>query len=133
MADDPNPQLREKLNAALDILTPQLDGLHVLVGVSFTDDLLAQLTNQLGARIRRRDLSHGAINAIDALRSAMEALEADGWPELSTAPLPKDLLDELKLEMAHIKAAADVFAAEQAAKRIAVDLGTATTKPDTRK
>lgn len=128
MADDPNLVLRAELVATLEILIPQIRGLHALALVS-SDDLAVAVTKQIHIRERRRDLLAATVHAIDGLIQALATLDADGYPTpIPDAAVPADLLTELQGEETDMDAAVDLFALEQATS-ISVLLGIPTEKP----
>ena len=128
MAADPNPALRAELNAALDVLAPQIRGLHDLAAVSISADLAASVAEQIVERERRRDLLNAAIATLDAGHDAMNALEADGYPALPDATIIASQFNELQEQSSDLDTAIGIFA-EQASKGTVV-LGTPTAKPD---
>ena len=65
MADDINPALRAELVAALDVLTPELRGLHDLTNVSISPELASSVWLQIVIRERRSNLIQLMINAMD--------------------------------------------------------------------
>lgn len=113
MADDPNPALRAELVAAIAVLAPQIRGLHDFALVSITTDLAAEIAKQIAARERRRDLINHVIQWLDGALQALNALQADGYPALPTAPIPAALLSELRGENTDLEAAVGLFS-EQA-------------------
>lgn len=109
MADDPNPALRAELLAALAVLAPQIRGLYDLADIPASDGLEVAIARQIAERERRRDLINAAIAALDGALEALNALEADGYPALPTAPLRADMLAELQGEHADIETAVGLF------------------------
>src|SRR6266550_5988870 len=99
MADDPNPALRRELDAADVLLDPEIRGLADLLNVSVSDDLRTQIQFLLEMRTRRRHLIQRVLNALDAVRVALDALAADGYPTLDNIELPAALFDELQKEL----------------------------------
>jgi hypothetical protein len=128
MANDPNPALRDELNAALKLLAPQIRGLHDLAAVSINADLLAQVNTQIVSRERRRDLIKVVLSNLDTTVSALQAIEADGYPTLEPVVVPVTVFGELRGEMDDLAAAASVFKADQAV-RMAIGLGDSAAKP----
>jgi hypothetical protein len=122
MADDPNPALRAELTAALAVLAPQIRGLRDLSAVSISSDLVAEIIVQAGDRERRRDLIHAVISALDQVVATRVALEADGYPTLTTSPVVQSLFSELQEEAGDLQAAVAVFTTDQAAT-MAITLG----------
>lgn len=122
MADDPNPQLRAELVAALAVLAPQIRGLHDLMAVSISSDLGNEIQAQIVARERRRDLIAVVIQWLDGALHALNALQADGYPVLAPIQTPPALLSELTAQQSDLDAALGLFAPEQAAT-ISVALG----------
>lgn len=123
MADDPNPELRAELMAALAVLAPQIRGLHDLDGVSISMDLKAEVDTQILAREQRRNLIQTSIDELDAVVRALTMLEADGYPALEPVPVMSSLFQELREEVADVEAAAGVFKADQA-MTMSIGLGT---------
>lgn len=112
MADDPNPTLRAELVAANAVLAPQIRGLHDLAVVSISSDLAAEVAKQIAIRTDRRDLINAVIAALDVAWQALNTLQANGYPSLSTAPLQPSLLSELRGEETDLDAAVGLFTAE---------------------
>lgn len=124
MADDPNPALRAELVAAIEVLAPQIRGLHDLALVSITADLAAEISKEIVVRERRRDLINAVIAMLDSAWQALNALEADGYPSLPTAPIPAALFSELHGDEADIEAAVSLFT--QQAVSVGLDVPNAT-------
>lgn len=122
MASAVDPALRAELEQALAVIEPQIRGLHDLTTTSITAELKAAIEAQIVPRERRRDL-------IKAVLTALDALEADGYPALDKADLPANLFDELQGENTDIEAAVDVFEESGPASHIAVSLGEPAEKP----
>lgn len=127
MADDVNPQLRAELNAALDVLAPQIRGMHDLLAVSISDQLRAEISTVVANRERRRDLIQAVLNDLDAALRERTALEDDGYPSLPNVSIVNSQFSELQGEAADLQAAVGVFGQE--ASRLSVGLGAAADKP----
>jgi hypothetical protein len=110
MADDPNPALRAELQAAIDVLAPQIRGLTDLDTISLSSDLKAAIDQQIVVRQRRSNLLSSVISTLDRVIVARTALEADGYPTLPTAIIAQTLFTELKGDNSDIDAAVGVFA-----------------------
>jgi hypothetical protein len=113
MADDPNPALRTELNAALAVLAPQIRGLNDLATTSISTELLAEVNDQITARVRRQGLIQAVLNGLDAALAELEALDADGYPDLPAVPVLGSLFAELQEESSDLAAATGVFSDEQ--------------------
>lgn len=124
MADDPNPQLRAELMAALTILNREISGLNALSagGVAISAELRSIVVNELIRRERRRDLIRDALDALDKVVSRLYALEADGYPYLDPVAVAGSLFVELNDEMTDIENAVAVFRADPAA-HVTIRLG----------
>lgn len=122
MAADPNPALRDELNSALNVLAPQIRGLHDLVAVSIDEDLRGLVSAQIVGRERRRDLIKAVLANLDTTVTSLQALDADGYPALDVVSVPPASFGELTGEMSDLAAAAAVFKADQAAK-LSIGLG----------
>lgn len=123
MADDPNPELRAELLAALAVIDPQIRGLHDLAVVSISAELAAAIQQQIVERERRQRLLQAAIASLNAVVTALDELEADGYPALPDAFLDPNLLAELNEEENDLDAASGIFVPNVAAA-ISIDLGT---------
>ncbi len=115
MADDPNPALRAELTDALAVVASQVRGLNGLATSSISADLAAEVTKQITARTHRRDLITNVIQKLDDALRALNTLQADGYPELLTAPISAALLNELRGEEDDLEAGIGVFAPALAA------------------
>ncbi len=110
MAFDPDPPLRAELNAALDVVVPQIAGLHHLEMVSALGaDLQAEFQLADTERSRRRDRIVAVIQALDGVVVAYEALLADGYPTLAPVPIVAAVANELAIEQVLLNAAIAVF------------------------
>jgi len=127
MADDVNPELRAELSAALEVLAPQIRGMHDLLNVSISDELHAELSDVVQKRERRRGLIQAVINNLDSTLTARTALEEDGYPSLPKVTIVNSQFTELQGEAADLQAAVGVFSQE--ASRLSVGLGAAADKP----
>lgn len=119
MAADPNPALRSELNAALNVLAPQIRGLHDMAAVSISPDLLVEINAQITVRERRRDLIRAVISNLDTVVMALQALDADGYPTLDAMIVQPGLFTELQGEVSDLEAAAAVF---KGADQIGLDI-----------
>jgi hypothetical protein len=120
--NDPNPALRAELLAAEGVLAPEIRGLHAIrvinatndpQGVVVSPDLLAVVTQQITVRERRVALLVAVLNALDAVITARDSLEADGYPNLSVAVVDGTLFSEIQGEQSDLQAAIAVFATNQ--------------------
>lgn len=127
MADDPNPQLRAELNAALADLEPQIRGLHDLAAVSISADLIASVTQQIIEREYRRNLITTALARLDDAHDAMNTLEADGYPALPQATIIASQFNELQEQQTDLETAIALF--REQASRMTVGLGEPSAKP----
>lgn len=123
MADDPNPQLRASLNAALNVVTPEVRGLIDLLALPrISSGLHDSLMAALQKRQFRENLLQTAISGLDAVVQALANLEEDGYPSLDPISLPSDQLAELQGDAGDLNAAVSVFSATLASQ-IQVNLG----------
>lgn len=111
--NDPSPSLRDELIKALAVLAPQNRGLRDLATTSISDELRAQVEEQIAARTHRVDLIEVVIVALNGVVTALNALDADGYPALPASPILGSLFSELQEENADLAAAMAVFASEQ--------------------
>ena len=107
--NDPNPTLRAEYEAALAILDPQIRGLEDIATMSISADLLAQIQNQIAARIQRQTLIKNVINRLNSVIEAITTLLEDGYPNLPAAAITDLLFAELKEENRDLVAAMNVF------------------------
>ncbi len=97
--------LRAELNAARSILLPQVQGLVDLAGMPFfSAEAMVEIERELADHRRRLTLIDDVLNALDAL-------EADGYPEMPLATVSRPILDEMLAQQAAIAAAIGEFAA----------------------
>lgn len=94
--------LRAELVADLDVIAPQIRGLHYLVQINVFPDLVSEESSRIVDRERRRDLIQNVITALDAL-------VADGYPDLLPDQIQPQLFSELQGELSDIQAAANIF------------------------
>jgi len=87
MAVDPNPELRDKLLKALEVLNPEIRGLRRVENDPLSAEAFEAVENDLAALERRRFFIHKLQNALDQVVGALEALTADGWPD-PVPPMP---------------------------------------------
>ncbi|MES2146706.1 MAG: hypothetical protein V4491_02540 [Pseudomonadota bacterium] len=121
--NDPNPALRAELLAAIDVLDPQIGGLRDLAEASISEDLRADIRNQILTRERRRGLIEAVLGVLDQVIVEREALAADGYPVLPPMELPESEYEELQAELAEILAAIAIFQQPAPAVTVSVDLG----------
>jgi hypothetical protein len=115
MSADPNPTMRADLVTARDALLPAIRGLHKLAAVftaSSDADLLSQVNTQIMTYERRRDLIVAKLVTLDAVVTAGNTLEADGFPTTLTAPLVGSLFSQIQEENADLEAGMAVFSPE---------------------
>lgn len=122
--DDINPALRAELLAAVEVLEPQLRGLHDLAAVSVSGGLMAEINDQIRSREQRRTLIQNVLAAMDATNGTFLQLLNDGYPALPDDVLSTALMDELRGEMADLAAAEAVFQDNSQATTMVVSLGT---------
>lgn len=122
--DDINPAQRAELLAAVEVLEPQLRGLHDLAAVSVSGGLMAEINDQIRSREQRRTLIQSVLAAMDATNATFLQLLNDGYPALPDDVLSTALMDELRGEMADLAAAEAVFQDNSQATTMAVSLGT---------
>lgn len=127
MAADPNPELREEVEAAKAVLKPQIRGLHDMALVSISHDLRQTVTDETVNRERRYELLQAVTDQLDHVVNALNNLEADGYPALPNVQVPDSLLAELHEENADVDAAIGVFTARQASS-VTVKFGEPTSK-----
>ena len=128
MAEDPNPALSAQLLAAREVLAPQIRGLGDLVVTSISGELAAKLRDVLTIRQRLDGLLASALQARDAYIAALNALEADGYPDLPDVTMPTSIFSEMQEELSDLQAAVEIFQAEMAA-RMTIGLGAPVAKP----
>lgn len=126
MADlhnDPNPQLRQELNAALAILVPQIRGLQDRVQIKTTDEELAALTEELNALLRREGLINTAVASLDAVVDARNALDDDGYPDVPVVEIDPLIFQQMQRELADMQAAAALFKGRHVASDVRITFG----------
>lgn len=124
MADDPNPELRAELEAALAVLEPQIRGLHDLANDRISNELLQFYNSSIAVHERRRDLILRELTKLDDALSGRVDLENDGYPSLPTVELPNSLFQELQEQVRDISAGAGVFELLELASQLKVTIGT---------
>lgn len=108
--------LRTELDAAIKLLKPQIRGLSGL--------LLMPLSKDTQPHVRREHADHARRLALClAVLKALDALEADHYPDMPRAGLPSLLLQELQEILAAIAAAFAEFEAQQEASKVTIELG----------
>jgi hypothetical protein len=120
---------RAELEAALAALEPQLRGLHDLLHVSISSQLIAEINHAINEREERKRLIYDVIAALDAIAAADAALMADGYPDLPPAQLDAALFNELQGQEADLDAAIEVFVPPQQAATMTIGLGSPEPKP----
>jgi len=124
MADnDPNPELRAEIEAALDAIFPQIEGLIDLQGINASPEFKTLVTDQLNAHKHRESLLIGVANSLDAVVAARDALGADGYPNTDPVPVDALLFAEMEKQRAEVEAAFALFTATAPASRLTVSLG----------
>ncbi|CAB4192696.1 hypothetical protein UFOVP1244_66 [uncultured Caudovirales phage] len=113
--------LRAELAAAIALLDPQIRGMEDLAQVSMTEETLSFVRRDFVNYSRRRTLCLAVVSALDAL-------EADGFPDVLLDHLPADNYAELQEQRADLLAAIGQFDQALAAK-IDAELGEPTDKP----
>ena len=129
MADDPNPQLRQKMLDAIAILDPQIEGLLELARTSLDDATLAVVTDERIHREAVRADIRNVIARLDDVVAALTVLEAAGGPVMPPLSVPAEMLAEMKHERDEIDAGIAIFEAAPLASRISVGLVTPADKP----
>lgn len=124
MADDLISNLLEEFQAAIAVLDPQIRGLTDLAvpGVSISDGLRTEVQGQIAERDQRKTL-------IENAAAALNALVADGYPDLPQDTIDQALYTELQGQMDDQKAAASVFEATPAAATATITFGQPVSKP----
>jgi hypothetical protein len=130
LATDPNPALRDEMRRAQAVLEPQIRGLHDFIAVSLSDEMRADVNIQIISRERRRGLIASVIANLDAVVTALQALEDDGYPALDPMIVSASLFSELQGEMDDLSAAASVFSTASPATRLSIGLGAPADKPN---
>jgi len=98
--------LRVELEAAREVLLPQVQGLVDLKNIPFfTSSAMAEIEQELADHKRRLLLINEGLAALDSL-------EADGYPEMPLNSVPLPVMNELNAQLAAIEAAIDEFAAD---------------------
>jgi hypothetical protein len=95
-AADPTPELTVELNRALDIIDPQVHGLHYIQLISTSPELKAAVGEQIAGRERRQALINAALDCRDQLIAALTALYADGYPDLPDTTVIASLFEQLQ-------------------------------------
>jgi hypothetical protein len=95
---------RTELNAALDVISPQLRGLKDIAAQQISADLMSDVQSQTTERQMRED-------AINAVLAAMDLLDANGYPDLPGAVIQGSLFAELQEHISDVASAAVVFQA----------------------
>lgn len=109
--NDPNPQLRLDLLAALAVLGPEIQGLEdMLSAPNISNDLRAAIQGQILNKQRRSNLIQTVITDLNTVEAALNSLDADGYPNLPVVALPSALQQELSGLINDISAASSVFA-----------------------
>lgn len=130
MADDPNPALRAELNAALDKIDPQIRGLRDFLELEIASAALHDFYQTYFDRFsQRRNLIIAALAALDALHAAMNALEADGYPDVPIISVDPPIFEEMAGEVSDMGAAFKLFEERAAASKLTVNLGKTAPKP----
>jgi hypothetical protein len=122
MASPASTAFRAELLAQIEILEPQIRGFRDMANDPFSSETLEFLNRELTDHVRRRDLCLANLTALDAL-------EADGWPDMPKAEVPGNVFAELQGEKNDIAAALSEFEVLPMASKIAVGLGDPMAKP----
>jgi hypothetical protein len=116
--------LRTELVAAIALLKPQIKGLNGLLVMALSKDAAFAVRREAGDHARRLALCAAVLKALDAL-------EADHYPDMPKAGLPSQLLQELLDILAAITAALGEFEVQTAvASNVVIELGQPTPKGD---
>jgi hypothetical protein len=121
--------LRAEINAALDVVVPQVRGLSDLLRTSLIAASQYEVERVLGLRRRREHLLNDVIGALDALDRAMESLIADDYPNLPNVDVTGEAISDLAEERADLTSALSVFHLDRAA-RLVIHLGDPEPKPN---
>jgi len=124
MADDVNPALRAEIEAALDVIGPQIDGLRDLSRIEASEGFIIAVTEQYNEHVHRESLLTDVVQALDAVNEAMAALEADGYPATHTVDADATILAEKDKQQAEIAAAFSLFIPLAPATTLTATLGT---------
>lgn len=128
MADDINPALRAELVAQQNTLAPQIRGEHDLIATSISPELRAQIQADVLHREHRRDLIQSVLENLDRTVTALEVLEADGYPALPLVAIDDPLFVELQGEESDLDIAVALFKRDQAVA-LSIGLGEPVKKP----
>lgn len=124
MDHDPNPELRAELDAALAAIDPQIRGLRDLLELDIASAAVHDTYQaEFDILSQRRTLIAHVLAALDSVVAAMDALEADGYPNIAQVPVDAAIFDEMSGEISDMEAAFKLFAARLAASKLAVNLG----------
>ncbi len=115
--------LRTELIAAAELLQPQIKGLEDFLLIKLSDDTRAAVQREYNDHNRRLSLCRDVLTALDHL-------EADGYPEMPKAELGASSYKELVDQHAAITAALAEFEAIALADRLAISLGEPSDKMD---
>jgi hypothetical protein len=107
--------LLAELEAAQAVLAPRIRGMTSLSNDSLSPELLAQINQEI-ADLQRRD------GLLSAAIAALDALVADGYPDVPPAVLPGNLFEELSGDVSDIQAGAAGFVAAPLATTLEVEL-----------
>jgi hypothetical protein len=128
MVNDPNPVLRAEMRAAVDSLTPQVNGLEAFAKISPSPDALTAIAAELIVRERRLQLHNEVLGALDLVVSSLKALHADdSYPGFAPNKGTQAVFAEIQQEEADLTLAADLFRA--GASSIELDVSNVVHRP----
>ena len=129
MADDPNPELRAEMEAAIAILDPQIEGLIELARTSLEAATLEIVVDERIHREAVREDCRSVIARIDDLQAALNVLEAAGGPIMPPLSIPAEMLAEMKHERDEIDAGISIFEAQPVVSKAKTSFPAPTPKP----
>lgn len=108
----------EELRTAALVLEAQIQGLIYLIDINSNNaELVELLTTELEDHVRRKKL-------VDAAIDALEALNADGYPDMPQAEISSGLYASMQTQREQIDAAIAQFTpVESEAASVTVELG----------
>lgn len=122
--DDPGPNFRSELTAALDIVDSQINGLDDLFTAGLSAELTAVIDKARSVRQVRRHLIHNTLDAMDAVLKDTSLLNDNGYPTpIPQVVIPANLSAELQAERAVLTAALNIFEAAESASIMKATLG----------
>lgn len=130
MDHDPNPALRAEINAALDIIRPQIKGLIDFSKIVVSSSpVAAAVSAQIQARQHRQSLLGAVLTALDSVIMARSELADNDYPNLPNVESTPEVLAALHDEADAIAYALAIFEAKLLASTLSIRLGSASDKP----